>query len=182
MKNYNIIIIAIAVILCVFGMSSANLSAIGASAKNKTPISTAQKQTTSQPVQKAKTETKTYVDVDPLALVKNPDVYLNKRVKIIAQFDKFSSLGLDYKPALRTSDKYITFLIKRNDVKNDIPLSELKNFMKREVAEKHIDLETNDVIEYSGLVFSDALGDAWLEVENFKIISSKAKSNENKTK
>ena len=48
--------------------------------------------------------------------------------------------------------------------------------MKREMAEKYIDLETDDVIEYSGLVFSNAIGDAWLDVEEFKIISSKAKT------
>ena len=54
--------------------------------------------------------------------------------------------------------------------------------MKRELAEKYIDLETDDVVEYSGLVFSTALGDAWLEVEDFKIISSKAKKQTTKTK
>ncbi len=119
----------------------------------------------------------TYTPVKALDVVKNPNAYLNKRIKITAKFDKFSSLGLDYKPALRSSEKYITFLIRRDDAQNDIPLSELKNFMKREMAEKYIDLETDDVIEYSGLVFSNALGDAWLDVEDFKIISSKTKNN-----
>ena len=118
----------------------------------------------------------TYSPAKALDIVNNPNAYLNKRVTIKAKFDKFSSLGLDYKPALRSSEKYITFLIRRDDAQNDIPLSELKNFMKREMAEKYIDLETDDVIEYSGLVFSNALGDAWLDVEEFKIISSKAKT------
>lgn len=181
MKNFNILMITSAIVLCIFGISSSDLSAIGASAKN---IKSATKTTAAKPVIQApkKQETISYTNVKALDLVKNPSAYLNNRVKITAKFDKFSSLGLDYTPALRSSDKYITFLIKRDDVQNDIPLSELKNFMKRELAEKHIDLETDDVIEYSGLVFSDALGDAWLEVENFKILSSKAKSNENKTK
>ena len=65
----------------------------------------------------------------------------------------------------------------RDDVDHNIPLSELKNFLKREVAEKNITLETGDIIEYKGLVFSNALGDIWLDVEDFKVISAKKKSN-----
>jgi len=180
MKKFNIISLVFIFIVLV-GITSSNLSAIGASAKNtKAPVKPVV--TTPVTTKPAVSEPIPCVEVNSLALVKNPSVYLNKKVKIVAKFDKFSSLGLDYQPALRSSEKYITFLIKREDVQNDIPLSELKNFMKREVAEKHIDLETDDVIEYSGLVFSDALGDAWLDVEDFKVISSKSKSNENASK
>ena len=118
-----------------------------------------------------------YISVKPIVLVDSPKEYLNKRVRITARFDKFSSLGLDYKPAMRSSEKYITFLIMRDDVDHNIPLSELKNFLKREVAEKNITLETGDIIEYKGLVFSNALGDVWLDVEDFKVISAKKKSN-----
>lgn len=110
-----------------------------------------------------------------LTIILNPTKYLNKRVKIRAKFDKFSILGLDYKPAFRSSDKYITFLIKRDDVINHtVPLSEMKNFLKKEVAEKYIDLNTGDDIEYCGTVFSDALGDAWIEVDDFKVLSQKS--------
>ena len=83
-----------------------------------------------------------------------------------AKFDKFSTLGLDYKPALRSSENYISFLIKRDDTTYDIPLSEMKLFLKRELAEKNINLKTNDEIKITGTVFSDALGDAWIDVEN----------------
>lgn len=173
MNKFNIFAITVILAFCICGISSSKLMAATAPAANtqKQPAVT----TTSQPV-KQEPIVYTYTSVKPLDLVKNPNAYLNKRVKIQAKFDKFSSLGLDYKPALRSSEKYITFLIRRDDAQNDIPLSELKNFMKREMAEKYIDLETDDVIEYSGLVFSNALGDAWLEVEEFKIISSKAKT------
>lgn len=190
MKKVNIIVVFAMLVFCFGGLTSSDLMAATAPAKNvktgapvKSTVNKPKTQTQTQ-TQPAKTEpvSYTYTPVKALDLVKNPTAYLNKRVKITAKFDKFSSLGLDYKPAMRSSEKYIAFLIRRDDAKNDIPLSELKNFMKRETAEKFIDLETDDVVEYSGLVFSNALGDAWLEVEDFKIISSKAKSNPVKTK
>ena len=87
-----------------------------------------------------------------------------------AKFDKFSTLGLDYKPAFKSSDEYISFLIKRDDTSYDIPLSELKLFIKRDEAEKFIDLKSNDEISITGTVFSDALGDAWVDVKSLKII------------
>lgn len=100
----------------------------------------------------------------PLAIVASPKNYLNKTVTINAKFDKFSTLGLDYKPAYKSSEEYISFLIKRDDTNFDIPLSELKLFLKRTEAEKFIDLKTNDEIQIVGTVFSDALGDAWIDV------------------
>ena len=183
MKKNNIIISLLLLSLCMFGISSSKLLA----ATQKAPVKAAPAASAKQapkPVAKTvqKTVNYTYTPADALDIVKNPNAYLNKRVKIKAHFDKFSSLGLDYNAAMRSSEKCITFLIRRDDAENDIPLSELKNFMKREMAEKFIDLETNDLVEYSGLVFSNALGDAWLEVEDFKIInsSSQKKSAESK--
>ncbi len=106
----------------------------------------------------------------PLDIVANPKVYLNKNILMQAKFDKFSTLGLDYKPAFKSSEDYISFLIKRDDTSFDIPLSEMKLFLKRDVAEKFIDLKTNDEIEIKGNVFSDALGDAWIDVKEIKIL------------
>ena len=108
--------------------------------------------------------------VKPLNIVNSPKMYLNKMVTMVAKFDKFATLGLDYKPAFRSSEKYISFLIKRDDTTYDIPLSEMKLFLKRDYAEKFIDLKTNDEIKIAGTVFSDALGDAWVDVENIDII------------
>lgn len=174
MKKLHLILMIAAITFCICGITSSKLMAATAPAQNKIKHEVTKNEAEKKEAQPVKY---TYTPVKALDIVNNPNSYLNKRVKINAKFDKFSSLGLDYTPALRSSEKYITFLIRRDDAENDIPLSELKNFMKREMAEKYIDLETDDVIEYSGLVFSNALGDAWLEVEDFKIISSKAKTN-----
>lgn len=120
-----------------------------------------------------------YPLVNSLDIVANPTKYLNKKVRIKAKFDKFSTLGLDYKPAFKSSEKYITFLIKRSDVTDHtIPLSELKNFLPRDIAEKYIDLKSGDEIEYSGVVFSNALGDAWIDVEKFSVLTQKPKTQE----
>ena len=89
------------------------------------------------------------------------------------KFSKFSTLGLDYKPAFRSSDKYISFLFFRDDVVGTIPLSELKMFISRKLAEKLPDLNEGDTIKVTGTVFSNALGDAWLDAENIQLIHSK---------
>ena len=108
--------------------------------------------------------------ISPLSVVNNPKEFLNKKVVMNAKFDKFSTLGLDYKSAYKSSEEYISFLIKRDDTSFDIPLSEMKLFLKREEAEKHIDLKTNDEIQITGTVFSDALGDAWIDVSSITVI------------
>jgi len=134
---------------------------------------------TYQPVKAA--DVPNYKQVNALELVNNPQTYLNQKVKIKATFDKFSTLGLDYKPAMRESKNYISFLIKRPDVTNgNIPLSELKLIIKREKAEKLIDLESGDKIEFTGNVFSSALSDPWIDVENVKVLNAKTKSVSNK--
>ena len=124
----------------------------------------------------AKLVTENCESVNSLDVVANPTKYLNKRIKIKAKFDKFSTLGLDYKPAFRSSEKYITFLIKRDDVlSHTIPLSEMKNFLDRDIAEKYIDLSSGDEIEYCGTVFSSALGDTWINVDKFTVLTQKSK-------
>ena len=187
MKKFNILIVSAVLMLFIGGVGSTQLLAANAPAKQPAKTKTVQPAThqtkkngttaQSKSTKPAATpaQTYTYTSVKPLDLVAHPNAFVNKRVKIRAKFDKFSSLGLDYKPAMRSSQKYITFLICRDNATNVIPLSELKNFLKREIAEKNIDLETGDIVEYSGLVFSNALGDVWLEVEDFKVIQSKAK-------
>ncbi len=119
---------------------------------------------------------KTYMQVSPLSIVANPEKYLRKNVTFNAEFVSFSSLGLDYEPAKRESTKYIGILIKRDDVKDHvIPLSEMKIFIDRELAEKHADLETGDKIVISGNVFSTAIGDPWLDVKELTITTKKEK-------
>jgi hypothetical protein len=121
--------------------------------------------------------------VNPLELVLTPQGYLNNNIKFVATFDKFSTLGLDYEPAFRDSKKYISLLIKRPDVQDHtIPLSELKLIIQREKAEKLIDMESGDQIELTGQVFSSALNDPWVDVDNIKILTSKAKASSDKNK
>lgn len=120
---------------------------------------------------------KVYEYVLPLAVVASPKTYLGKNIKFKAKFDKFATLGLDYNPAFRSSEKYISFLIQRDDVKeHDIPLSELKIFITRTEAEKHIDLNSGDEIEVCGRVFSTALGDAWMDVDKFTVLKTTPKT------
>ena len=89
---------------------------------------------------------------------------------------------MDYPPIKRSSEQYISFLIQRPDVTtHDIPLSELKIFLKKEIAEKNIDLDSGDEIEFTGHVFSVALGDAWMDVDDFKVIKKKKTKTEEKT-
>lgn len=122
-----------------------------------------------------------YIAVNSLDVVANPTNYLNKKIKFKASFDKFSTLGLDYKPAFRDSQKYISFLIKRDDVTDHtIPLSEMKIFILRDVAEKFIELDSGDIIEIYGKVFSNALTDAWLDVDKLIVIEKKNKDEKKK--
>lgn len=115
-----------------------------------------------------------FVNVKALEVVKNPNKYLNKKIRIKATFDKFTNLGLDYSPAMKSSQDYISFLILRDDVgENTIPLSEMKLFLTRKMAEKFIDLETGDKIQIEGTVFSAALSDAWIDVSKIVIITKK---------
>ncbi len=117
------------------------------------------------------------ITTTPLEIVASPSSFLNKSVKFQATFDKFSSLGLDYKPALRSSQDFIGILIKRDDVKDHtVPLSEMKLFLPRTEAEKYIDLNSGDIVSIEGSVFSNALGDPWIEIKKFAIIKQSAKS------
>ncbi len=110
------------------------------------------------------------LQVTPLALVANPNAYIDKTVVMNAEFDKFSTVGLDYPPALRKTEEYISFLVFREDTQHDIPLSELKLFIKREEAQKFIELKSKDNIKIVGKVFSTALGDPWVDVLSMECI------------
>lgn len=156
-KKMNKKIIALSITLTLFIMGSIGLynKATGEAAKT----------------QPKNTETVSAINTTSLNIVQNPAKYLNKTVKMQATFDKFSTLGLDYSKAKRESTKYISILIQRDDISDhNIPLSEMKLFIKKEMAEKHIDLDTGDKIEITAKEFSTALGDPWLDVEELKVI------------
>ena len=138
----------------------------------KKPVSSAAKTTTAtNPIDNA-------IKVDPVKVVDNPAQYLNKNITFDTEFISFTSLGLDYKPALREATKYIGVLVQRSDVKDHvIPLSEMKLFLSRENAEKNINLEQGDKIKITGTVFSNALGDPWVDIKTLTVISKKNKEN-----
>ena len=131
---------------------------------------------TQVPVVAPKSVVQTQTFTNSLDMVTNPTKYLNKVVTVKGKFDKFSTLGLDYTPAMRSSEDYITFLIQRDDVKDhNIPLSEMKIFLKRAEAEKYIELNAGDEVQFSGTVFSNALGDVWMDAEKFTVLSQNKK-------
>lgn len=167
MKNKFKLTLVLTIITAVLGFSLGT----NASAKNDAKPAAKVEKSTVQNFSET-----SYEKVNSLDVVANPAKYLNKKIKIRAKFDKFSTLGLDYKPAYRSSEKYITFLIKREDVINHtVPLSEMKNFLLRDEAEKYIDLKPGDEIEYYGVVFSNALSDVWINVDKFVVINQKPK-------
>lgn len=178
MKNKIIIAVAVFVLGFTFSITLLSVNAEGGKTQKTTTttVEKAEKVILNKKLQNApqmQQQDTEVLAVKPLDLIENPDKYLNKKVKITGNFDKFSILGLDYEPAMKSSEKYITFLIQRPNVSNDIPLSELKNFLTREIAEKFIDLNNGDTIEYTGTVFSSALGDAWVDVEKLTVIKKK---------
>ncbi len=119
----------------------------------------------------------TYTTVSPLDVVNNPNKYLNKNIAFNAEFVAFTALGLDYKPALRSGSDYIGILIRRPDVTDHtIPLSEMKIFLKRDLAEKYIDLDSGDKIKIEGKVFSTALSDPWVDITKFTVLTQKPKT------
>lgn len=107
-----------------------------------------------------------YKEVEPLSLLRGPDQWVGEKVSFTAKFVTFSPYALDYKGAMRESKNYIAFLIQRPDVTHHvIPLSELKLIYPRKNAEKVMALESGDKVLVKGKVFSAALGDPWLDVD-----------------
>ena len=123
----------------------------------------------------AQTTPRGIINANPLEVVKAPNLYLNKAIKMNVVFDKFTTLGLDYNRVKHSGDDYIGFLIQRSDVvDHNVPLSEMKLFLKRDYAEKFAELDTGDKLEVTGIVFSNALGDPWVDISNI-VIKEKVK-------
>lgn len=123
-------------------------------------------------------------DFEPVSLGKlleSPKDYLNKKIKIRGKFSSFTTLALDYEPALRKSKDYLSICIFRPDRK--IPLSELKLAYPIKEAKDNIvirELEENDVIEIFGEVFSAALDEPWVDILSIKKIESATKKDDKK--
>lgn len=154
------------IIFLISGLFFVNVNNQLDAAPAKTPVKTTVKAVSQDKI----------VNATCLNVVASPSKYLNKTVKMQATFDKFSTLGLDYSKALRKSSDYIGILVQRDDViDHNIPLSEMKLFMKKEMAQKHIDLDTGDKIEIVARVFSTALNDPWLDIQKLTVIQKAKK-------
>lgn len=115
------------------------------------------------------------VTVTAEQLVDKPHDYLNKNVKFVANFFAFSSLALDYKPALRPAKTHLSFLILKDG--SHIPLSELKLAMpipKEKDAENTLlaKLKDGDQLEITGKEFSTALDEPWVDVLRLKLLKA----------
>ena len=120
-----------------------------------------------------------YLNVEAVELIKTPERYLDKPVRFSGVFNSFSALGLDYPKAERKSKEYISVLILRPDVDHHkIPLSELKLFYPRKKTKALLDLESGMKVTVKGTVFSTALGDPWVDINEltFKKKVKKASS------
>lgn len=154
------------IIFLISGLFFVNVNNQLDAAPAKTPVKTTVKAVSQDKI----------INTTCLNVVASPNKYLNKTVKMQATFDKFSTLGLDYSKALRKSSDYIGILVQRDDViDHNIPLSEMKLFMKKEMAQKHIDLDTGDKIEIVARVFSTALNDPWLDIQKLTVIQKAKK-------
>ena len=110
------------------------------------------------------------------ALLENPKDYLNKKIKFRGRFSSFTTLALDYEPALRKAKDYISICLFRADSK--IPLSELKlAYPVKDAKEDEVirDLEESDLLEIYGKVFSAALDEPWVDILSIKKLESAPK-------
>lgn len=149
--------------------------AVTAPAKPAAPAAEAKK-----PAQEPGIIDTSYREVEPLSLLKDVDKWVGEKVSMQATFVAFSPFALDYKGAMRPAKDYISFLIQRPDVTHHvIPLSELKLIYARKKADKVIDLESGDKVLVKGKVFSAALGDPWVDVDEVVLLK---KSPENVAK
>ena len=117
------------------------------------------------------------------ALLQEPEKYIGKKIRFRGKFSSFTTLALDYEPALRKPKDYISLCIFRPDSK--IPLSELKLAYPVKEAKENItirELEEGDLIEIFGKGFSSALDEPWVDILAIKKIESAAKPKESPAK
>jgi hypothetical protein len=108
-------------------------------------------------------------------LTEKPHDYLNKNVRFSAIFASFSTLPLDYKPAMRPAKSHVGLLVYRPNSK--IPYSEIKLAMpmpKEKEPENKVlmDLHDGDTVEIIGKEFATPLDEPWLDVLRLKKTAS----------
>ncbi len=125
------------------------------------------------------------INVPAETLVDHASEYLNKNVRFISNFHSYSSIALDYKPALRPAKTYLSFLVMRNNSK--VPLSEMKLAMpipkeddKSPQAKLLSELKDGDQLEITGKVFAIPLDEPWIDVLKVKRLKAAADDKEKK--
>jgi len=146
-----------------------------APAAQKKPAAPAKPEESKPPAAQAEASAADFTAVDPMALMRDPAKYLNQKITFEGTFNRFSDIGLDYKRAFRDSRDYVSFLILRPDVtEHTIPMSELKLFFPRKKSDEVLELDTGDKISIRGTVFSTALNEPWVDVDQIKIVQKTA--------
>jgi hypothetical protein len=127
------------------------------------------------------------ITVPAEALTEHASEYLNKNVRFVANFQAYSSLALDYKPAMRPAKTYLSFLVFRNNSK--VPLSELKLAMpipkeddKSPQAKLLSELKEGDQLEVTGKVFACPLDEPWVDVLRIKRLKAAVDEKEKEKK
>ena len=115
------------------------------------------------------------VNVSTNDLADKAHEYIGKNIKFNAKFFAFSSLALDYKPAMRPSKSYLSFLILRPEA--HVPYSEIKLAMpipKEKDPESTVltSLKDGDEVEVIGKVFATPMDEPWVDVLRLKKLSS----------
>lgn len=128
-----------------------------------------------QPEKVPETPIENVVNVSTNELVDKAHDYVGKNIKFNAKFFAFSSLALDYKPALRSSKTYLSFLVLRPEA--HIPYSEIKLAMpipKEKDPESQVltSLKDGDEVEVTGRVFASPMDEPWVDVLRLKRLSS----------
>ena len=103
-------------------------------------------------------------------LVSEPSKFLGKKIVIEGEFYSFSTLALDYEPAMRSSKDFIGLVLARPD-QSEIPLVELKIAAAlKSFKAKNINLEHGNKLAIKGKVYAMALGEPWLDVEEISLL------------
>lgn len=103
-------------------------------------------------------------------LVSEPAKFLGKKIVLEGEFYSFSTLALDYEPAMRSSKDYIGLVLARPD-QTEIPLVELKIASSlKYFKDKNINLEHGHKLAIKGKVYAVALGEPWVDVEEISLL------------
>ena len=155
-----------------------SLIIVGPEAKAKKQIKTS-KDSEAKTKEKKKKQEINESEFEPLllgSLLDKPQNYIGRKIKIKGKFSSFTTLALDYEPALRKSKDYISICLFRPD--SMIPLSELKlAYPVKDAKEDEVihDLEEGDLVEINGQVFSSALDEPWVDIVSIKMIEKSSK-------